>query len=191
MEYRSSAFTQIAEIYLSENKWDTAIEYANKSIDFNRYNINAYEVLIIANRKLGKITETKKYIKTLLSIDPLNHFANLESYFLNPIDTFWDKYISAIKNEYPDQIHLELAISYFNRGLNEDALDLLIVLSDSTNNPLIQLWMSYLMNEPSGLEAISGANSDFIFPYRRESISALEWASQNSCLLYTSPSPRD
>ena len=180
MEYRSGAFAQIAEIYLSENKWDMAIEYANKSIDFNRYNINAYEVLIIANRKLGKITETKKYIKTLLSIDPLNHFANLESYFLNPIDTFWDKYVSPIKNEYPDQIHLELAISYFNRGLNEDALDLLIVLSDSTNNPLIQLWMSYLMNEPSGLEAISGANSDFIFPYRRESISALEWASQNS-----------
>ena len=42
MEFRSGAFAQIAEIYLIENKWDMTIEYANKSIDFNRYNINAY-----------------------------------------------------------------------------------------------------------------------------------------------------
>ena len=36
MEYRSSAFAQIAEIYLIEKTWKLAIEYANKSLDFNR-----------------------------------------------------------------------------------------------------------------------------------------------------------
>ena len=179
MEYRSSAFAQIAEIYLIEKKWKLAIEYANKSLDFNRYNFNSHHVLIIANRKSDQLTESKKHIKRLLDLDPLNHFANLESYFLNPINKYWNDYVSLIKNEYPDQTHLELAISYYNRGLIQDALDLLINLSEN-NNPMIQLWTSYLTNNFSGLEPISSESSDFVFPYRRESIQALEWASQNN-----------
>jgi len=179
MEYRSSAFAQIAEIYLIEKKWKMAIEYANKSLNFNRHNFNAHQVLIIANRKAGQVTESKKYIKRLLNIDPLNHFANLESYYLNPINKYWDEYLSLIKNEYPDQVHLELAISYYNRGFIQDALDLLIKLSEN-KNPMIQLWISFLMGNPSGLEPISTESPEFVFPYRRESIQALEWASQNN-----------
>ena len=45
---------------------------------------------------------------------------------------------------------------------------------------MIQLWTSYLTNNFSGLEPISSESSDFVFPYRRESIQALEWASQNN-----------
>ncbi|GIT57514.1 MAG: hypothetical protein Ct9H300mP18_09430 [Candidatus Neomarinimicrobiota bacterium] len=97
MQYRSSAFAQIAEIYLIEKKWKMAIEYGNKSLNFNRHNFNAHQVLIIANRKAGQVTESKKYIKRLLNIDPLNHFANLESYYLNPINKYWDEYLSLFK----------------------------------------------------------------------------------------------
>ena len=159
-----------------DQNWDLAIDYANKALDFNRYNIDAYQVLTIANRKLGKITESKKINKIILTIDPLHHFANLESYFLNPIDSFWDQYISNINNEFPDQTHLELAISYYNRGLSKDALDLLLKLSEKDENPIIQLWMYYLMEDTSGLEYISSIKPYFVFPYRRETIKLLEWA---------------
>jgi len=37
MEYRSAAYTELSKIYFKENKIDKAIDYANKSIDFNRY----------------------------------------------------------------------------------------------------------------------------------------------------------
>ena len=103
----------------------------------------------------------------------------MESYYLNPINKYWDEYLSLIKNEYPDQVHLELAISYYNRGFIQDALDLLIKLSEN-KNPMIQLWISFLMGNPSGLEPISTESPEFVFPYRRESIQALEWASQNN-----------
>ena len=53
-------------------------------------------------------------------------------------------------------------------------------IRDRNNNPMIQLWTSYLTNNFSGLEPISSESSDFVFPYRRESIQALEWASQNN-----------
>ena len=36
------------------------------------------------------------------------------------------------------------------------------------------------MGNPSGLESISTESPEFVFPYRRESIQALEWASQNN-----------
>ena len=176
MGYRSSSYIQISELYLMDQNWDLAIDYANKALDFNRYNIDAYQVLTIANRKLGKITESKKINKIILTIDPLHHFANLESYFLNPIDSFWDQYISNINNEFPDQTHLELAISYYNRGLSKDALDLLLKLSEKDENPIIQLWMYYLMEDTSGLEYISSIKPYFVFPYRRETIKLLEWA---------------
>ena len=88
-------------------------------------------VFIISNRKSDQLTESKKHIIRLLDLDPLNHFANLESYFLNPINKYWNDYVSLIKNEYPDQTHLELAISYYNRGLIQDALDLIINLTEN------------------------------------------------------------
>ena len=180
MGYRSSSYTQISELYLIDQNWDLAIDYANKALDFNRFNIDAYQILTIATRELGRITESKKYNKALLSIDPLNHFAHLESYFLNPINSIWEKYVSSINNEFPDQIHLELAISYFNRGFTKNALELLEKISEKNNNPIIQLWVSYLKQDTSGLEFISNTKPYFVFPYRRETIRVLNWAQSNS-----------
>ena len=174
LAYRSAAFTQMAEIYLIEKKWDLAIDYGIQALDFNRFNMNAMQVLVLANRKLGNTRLVKEWVGKLLAIDPIHHFANLESYFLNPTQSNWDKYKSMIQNEFPDQIHLESAISYINRGFLEEAVDLLV--KTRSNNPLVKLWVAYLKNDPAVLSQVSELPSDFVFPYRRESIDALKWA---------------
>ena len=79
-----------------------------------------------------------------------------------------------IQNEFPDQIHLESAISYINRGFLEEAVDLLV--KTRSNNPLVKLWVAYLKNDPAVLSQVSELPSDFVFPYRRESIDSLKWA---------------
>ena len=176
--YRSASFTQMAEIYLINNKWKLAKEYASNALDYNRFNINAMQVLILANRKSGNIREAKEWINTLLSIDPLHHFANLEAYYLNSSKYSWDTYLSQINNEYSDQTHLELAISYFNRGIDEGSIELLERIS--INNPINQAWLAYLKKDKSILNSAKLLSPEFVFPFRRETIEVLKWSVLNS-----------
>jgi len=176
--FRSAALNQMAEIYLINKEWNLAIEYATKALDFNRFNMNALQVLVLANRKSGKINSTKKWIKSLLIMDPLHHFANLESYYLNKTKLNWNSYHSLIKNEFSDQTHLEIAISYFNRGLNDEAIELLQRISKK--NPISQAWLSYISKDVSILDKVESLPPDFVFPYRRETINVLKWATLNS-----------
>ncbi|MEJ7682343.1 MAG: hypothetical protein WKG06_31735 [Segetibacter sp.] len=50
-EYRSAAYTALANIYLKENDLAKTVEYANKSISYNRYAIDAYQMLAIIYRQ--------------------------------------------------------------------------------------------------------------------------------------------
>ena len=54
MEFRSAAYQRLAEIALSEKKFDLAVEYAQRSIEVNTYNSGAYEILAAAHRKAGR-----------------------------------------------------------------------------------------------------------------------------------------
>ncbi|MDP6499546.1 MAG: DUF5107 domain-containing protein [Candidatus Marinimicrobia bacterium] len=180
LAFRSAAYTQMAEISLIERQYSLAVEYANQALDFNRYNINAYQVKAIAYRKLENKKGTSETLNQLLGIDPLHHFANLERYFLNPSGNNWDRYSNFIQNEYPDQIHLELAISYHNRGLNEEAITLLKNAVEMHENPLIYLWIAYLEMDGEVLVQANEISSEFVFPFRRETIRALEWAVENN-----------
>ena len=172
MAYRSAAFAQIGEIYLIEKKWNRAVHYAKQALDFNRFNINALQVLVIANRKLGNIAEAKKWVDQLLWIDPLHHFANLEMHLLDPSNSNLEKLQKLIQNEFPEQTYLELAISYFNRGLNEEAVTTL----NNQTHPMTLIWSAYLMDDPTLLEKAIQKSPAYIHPFRRESISVLEWA---------------
>ena len=170
----------MAEISLIEGHYSLAVEYANQALDFNRYNINAYQVKAIAYRQLGNFKGNEITLNQLLEIDPLHHLANLERYFLNPSGNNWEHYSKFIQNEYPDQIHLELAISYHNRGLDEEAITLLKNALEMRGNPLIYLWLAYLKTDREVLGMANEISPNFVFPFRRETIQALEWAIENS-----------
>ena len=125
MKYRSAAYLEMSEIYLLEENTAMATEYAQKALSFNERNYKAREVLAIAHRLSGKDGKFRKEISILLEQDPLHHFAHLEKAMLSQSNKDWDRYFSLIRNEYANQIHLENAISYYNRGLNDSAISLL------------------------------------------------------------------
>ncbi len=180
MEFRSASFTQMAELSLIQSQFELAKEYAHKALDFNRYNINALQTLAIAERMSGNNQEAKKHLRQLIEIDPLHHFANLEVYFLNPSKKNWGYFTKLIHNEYPDQTHLELAIAYHNRGQDEVAVQLLEKLMDTSQNPIIHLWHAYLNNDAELLNVANEISPEFVFPYRRETIQALLWGTENN-----------
>jgi len=69
---------------MQKKHYKTAEVYAKNALDYNRYNITAYEFLGMAYRKQNKLLEAEQNLASILEIDPLNHFARFEHFLLNP-----------------------------------------------------------------------------------------------------------
>ncbi|WP_147321428.1 MULTISPECIES: DUF5107 domain-containing protein [unclassified Arenibacter] len=181
--YRSVSYAQMAEIYFSLQHLEKAGLYANKALDFNTYNLNARKIKLLLHRKNNRSNDFNEAYAVLIKIDPLNHFALMESLFLSGLTP--PALPKEISNEFPDESILELAIYYQGMGLVSEAIEIL-KLSETTNAK-IPLWAAYLTKDmatgPSDeyLNMAIAAPVDFVFPYRQETIEVLEWAvSQNA-----------
>nr|WP_246474216.1 DUF5107 domain-containing protein [Arenibacter arenosicollis] len=181
MKYKSVSYAQMSEIYFLLQNLDKAEQYANKALDFNTYNLNARKIKLLVQRKNKKISEFEKENAELLKIDPLNHFALVESQFA--IGNLPIEKPAQINNEFPDESLLELAIYYNSIGLDLEARE---VLKLSKNNVKSGLWTAYLNrdldNDLSNKYLTKSIESpiDFVFPYRPETIPVLQWAMSKS-----------
>jgi predicted Zn-dependent protease len=178
-EYRSAAYTLLAEICLRSANYEEAVAYAGRALDFNRYNISALSAMAVAHRKLGWQTEAAKAQAEILDRDPLNHLAFAESWFLNPSDRSRDRFTSSIRSELPQETHLELAAYYTGLGLTQEAAQILRL---SPANPIVDYWLAYFAKDSSPaesktlLEKAIQASPRLVFPFREETIPVLEWA---------------
>jgi tetratricopeptide (TPR) repeat protein len=181
MEYRSAAFLQIAGLRMIKEDFSGGAEYAKKSLDFNRYNILAYEFLATCYRKLNNPEESESTLNKLLQIDPLDHYARLEKYLLNPSPERLKSFTSLITNELPHETYLELAVEYANQGLDDEAIT---VLELSPPYPVVYYWLAYLYRKASDEKSRKYLNkavemSPFlVFPHRLETIPVLSWAAE-------------
>ncbi len=172
-EYRSVAYAWMATIELRQNNKELTEHYANLALDYDRSGINALRALAVVYRKSGDKALADKYIQTMSTVDPLSHFADFERYLLHKSSEDLTKFKSTITNELPFQTYLELAMIYYGFGLKDDAL---AVLGESPSHPLVTLWIAYLKDDVSMLNEIAAASPAFVFPYREETVTALEWA---------------
>ncbi len=184
IKYRSVAYAQMAEIYLAEMNYKRARTYATKALDFNTYNINAREVLLLIHRVIQDREEFVKEADAILKPDPLNHFAALEVARMNNYADQSDiKAIEGIKNEFKEETILSVALRYKELGFDSEALLTLLVGHKSVKN---ELWKAYLYKDSKASESQRVLNKalsvpiELVFPYRRETVEVLEWAvSQN------------
>jgi len=163
----------MAAIEFLLNDKELTEHYAKQALDYNRYNFNALQVLAVLYRKSGDIAKAEKVIQTILSVDQLSHFADFESYLLNPNADNLKRFTSTITNELAYQTYLELAMTYYGLGLKDDAFT---VLDKSPVHPLVTIWKAYIRKDNAMLNNAALASADFVFPYRTEDIAALEWA---------------
>lgn len=177
IKYRSVSYAQIAEIFVLKNNTINAEIYAQKALDYNSYNVNAKQVLLILSRKQDQRKEFNKLAQELLTIDPLNHFVAVETALLN--NKSESKITSTIQNEFPAETILEIALKYYNLNLSKEAL---FVLSLKPEDIKIKLWTAYLLKDTDTLKSntllktILTLSPNFVFPYRIETIPVLEWA---------------
>ena len=184
MKYRANAYCQLAEINLIENNHSVALDYIQKSIDYNNKNSKPKEVLAILLRKLNKTAEAIKVLSEIQINDPLNHLATFELYLNQPSQKILTKFKSNIQTEIPHETYLEMAITYNNLGLEEEAIK--VLENCSVNKPTIQYWLAYLNKSinseksRSYLDEANQASPQHIFPFRSESIPVFKWAIKSS-----------
>ncbi|MBT2160783.1 DUF5107 domain-containing protein [Zobellia barbeyronii] len=179
IKYRSVAYAQMSEIYLADKNYDRAKTYANKSLDFNTYNLNAREVLLLLSKANSNQDEFKTEKERILAMDPLNYLIAIESQ-LSKFSNGDSKLNFTIENEFVEETYLFVALRYRELGFNPEALA--ILSSESIESPKNNLWIAYLQKDSNPdqskkiLSKVINPNIDFVLPYRRETIPVLEWA---------------
>jgi tetratricopeptide (TPR) repeat protein len=167
-EYRSAAYTELSRLYLKEKNFGKAMNYAERAMDYNRFNIDALQLQAVICRNQKDLTKETAILKTILSFDPLNHFSGFEKFLLNPDDVNINQFTSLIKNELPQETYLELAVWYYNSGCLTEAEK---VLSFAPQIPETIYWLSFLQHKKVNFSEIKPTNS---FPFRSETASVLE-----------------
>ncbi len=181
-EYRSEAYVGLSKIYLNRKNWDKALEYASKAIDFNRYNIIALQTQAIGYRYEDNGEQANKVLNTILSYDPLNHFALFEKYLWDSSPENSQHFTDIITNEQPVQTYLELAIGYYDYGCIDESQR---VLELCPANDIALYWAAFLENkqDKSFSKSLDAANSQtpaFVFPFRLEDEDMLLWAAKQN-----------
>ena len=178
VKYRSVAYAQMAEIHLKDKNLERAKTDAAKALAFNVGSVNAREVLLLAARADGDAV--KKFAQEVLDIDPLNFVAKRE------VSRFTDggkgavSDLPKIQNEFPEETVLAMAIRYAELGFPMEGLQLLSRKKAVKN----ELWAAYLRkdNDPNEsrrlLKNAVASKVNLVFPYRRETIPVLQWATQ-------------
>jgi predicted Zn-dependent protease len=169
VEYRSASYTQLAQLYLKEGNLNRSEYYAKQAIDFNKYAIDAYELLAVIYRYQEKKELAEKIIDTIQKIDPLNHFAQFEKYLWDATDKNKVEFVSNIRNEMPGQTFLELASWYYNN--TGRTIDILKVLDLAVPDAEILYWKSVLTKKDINTEALKPG---LVFPFRPESAEILQ-----------------
>jgi tetratricopeptide (TPR) repeat protein len=179
MEYRSTAYCQLAEIALLEKDAGLALDYAKKAVESNAMNLSALEVQATALRALGDNHRARSVLDRILEIDPLDHLARFELYLLDPGPETLKTFQSGIQWEMPHETYLEAALYYVRLGAVEDAVTL---LRNAPEQLEVLCWLAWLLKEKSPgdagmiLDKALAASPSFVFPFREESIPVFAYA---------------
>lgn len=179
LQYRSAAYSQLAEIFLKERDLDSAVHYNRRSLEYNNFNQNALQCLAIAYRLRAEDVEASRVLDRLESIDPLNHVARFERSGRERSPHQPGDFHNSIRSDPAHETYLELALYYVGLGLQEEALDL---LEWAGPVPTSLYWRAYLLRERlpdesrSLLRQAEESSARLVFPFREETIPVLRWA---------------
>lgn len=173
------AYLQLAELALSEKDHLQAEEFARRAEARDQNNPLPYELLASALRLQGKKKEAIDACRRILSFDPLNHLARYELYLLHPSRQNLENFRNMIRNEFPAETYLELALYYRRTGQAEQAAELLTL---APPNPEVLAWQAFICKDTDReksqdfLNRAAESSPWLVFPFREESIPVFQWA---------------
>ena len=184
VEYRAGAYAELANLYLAKANIRKAIHYAELCLQYNANSVPALETLAMAYRRAGLKENAQTTATEILRIDPLNHFARFEQYLSSNNASHLAEFKHLIRNEFPHETYLEIALKYHRTG---NADDMLRVLNLSPDHPMIHYWKAYMYHTTgqndrvkNALDKATEASPYLVFPFREESVPVLQWAAEKT-----------
>jgi tetratricopeptide (TPR) repeat protein len=168
VEYRNVAYTELGKLYFCENELTKAIEYAEKSLLNNQYNLESLQLLAVIYRLQNDTSKASETLNRIKAVDALNHFVRFEKFLLDGSVTSKQNFTSLIQNEMPQQTYLELGMWYFRLNRKEEALKAFLL---AVPNAELSYWKAFLENKSVDLSQIQPGIS---FPFRTETANILE-----------------
>ena len=174
LQFRSASYANMSQIHLLTNNYTEALHYSDLALRSNSLNFNALAFKYLSLIQLDRNEEALSTLDILSKNDPLNHFVAFERYNLNLINL--EEHQSYHRSEYPFQTYLELALFYHSLGNKKKAMD---VLNLSPKHSLITLHRAYLEKDKRLLSSIADNSISYVFPFRLETLNALNWAQKH------------
>ena len=178
--FRSAAYTELSQLFLKEKKYERALEYSSKALDFNRYNIAALQLQAICFRYLDANDHAGKVLDDITIMDPLNAFVKSEKYFLQKRDDHGLE--NLFQNELPKESYMELAVSYVNKELWNEAEKIILSSPESSIGYYMLAWIRDQKKQDyqEQLQKADQMSPLLEFPFRSEMVEVLEWAGTHS-----------
>lgn len=179
-QYKSLSRNKLAQIALLENRISEAVEYANAALLYNGMDKNNYRIAAVAERLSGDTQAHKSLLQRLTEMDPLNHFANFERYFLHQNAKTKSRFSSKITNELSYETYIELALWYYNAGLLNEAFAVMEICPEAPVADYLTAYIAFLKDDAVKsqfyLQRAIKADDKLVFPYREEYAEILNWA---------------
>ena len=166
--YRSAAYTQLASLYFKENNLDKALHYAQKAAAYNGLNMAALQMEALIFRYQHNQAAANTVLDTMLSFDPINHFALFEKYNWQNTEQNKQNFTTTIRNEMPQETYAELATWYYKNGCTREATQLFQMSPTSTE---ANIWLAFLQNKKPDDVSLDPA---LYFPFRSETAATID-----------------
>lgn len=177
--YNSAANYQLAQLFVAHGDNNMALERLDEAVSYNGNNLAAIDLKSSILRLQNKKDEASVCIEKVLAFDPLNAYAAYEKYLLTG-----DPFFKTLLHDNVES-YLELAINYYNNGLQDQSVELLKSIDSKQPYPTVRLWLGYLADmagnkseAESYFKSALEMSTDFCHPFRLETILVLEKAKE-------------
>jgi tetratricopeptide (TPR) repeat protein len=169
--YRSAAYTELADIFLLEKKPKKCLFYADKALSYNKFNLTALEIQILAYHLMG---DNKMKFESLAKVSELDKTSIFNKYFeLLGKNEDMSGLNELITNELPSESYLDLAIKMYRYGFKRESIE---ILKTGPEHALLYLWLAFLdkENQVKWLGSALDLSPYLVFPYRDETLKILQ-----------------
>lgn len=172
---QSRAFHMLAVIASCFGRYPEALEFAEASLDKNRWDMKARGLKTVLLRKIGKTRESEQFARETLAKDPLDLCARHE--LMPEAGSSFDEGLRLDNSDIT-----ELGMLYLKAGMPDEAMRA-YARSKDRDEPMINFYSYFATGDKEYLEKAGNAPYAYCFPNRVEDIAVLEKAIEaGSCM---------
>lgn len=186
-EWKAPAYYSMSEIATAKRNFTSALDYSNRSLDANAYNVRAYSLKASILRHLDHQKEAMDVITfALQKTDPLDVRLMAEKWLITR-DPATANILFSTMNSFQATAQ-ETAAEYYNSGLWGDGIEILQqVIARSQNkisvSPIVYYYLGYFYEKTGDVakaaeyrQQATLQSPDYVFPFQSEVVEVLKRA---------------